>query len=166
MSQGSFLERGASASFDATRTYRYTLGRRIADAGGRILWCMLNPSTADENVLDPTIRRCIGFSRGWGFGDLVVVNLFALRSTDPKALIGYPDPVGPANDAAIASEAARADCIMVAWGAHPMAAARARAVVPLFGSAMHSLGVTAAGAPRHPLYVAGAQPRLPFLVAA
>lgn len=90
--------RGVSfASFDESRTYRYSLIRRCAE-GPICVWVLLNPSTADERKDDPTIRRCGGFSKSWGFGALEVVNLFAFRATDPRSLWLAMDPVGPKND--------------------------------------------------------------------
>lgn len=127
---------------------------------------MLNPSTADEEVDDPTIRRCIGFSRRDGLSGLRVVNLFALRSTDPAGLADAWDPVGPENDAWIRDVAARSHRIVVAWGAHPLARTRIGAVVPILrgaeGRRLWCLGTTASGAPRHPLYVRGDTTMLPW----
>jgi hypothetical protein len=124
---------------------------------------MLNPSTADESQLDPTIRRCVGFTHGWGFNALTVVNLFALRSTDPAGMLDAFDPVGPLNDDAIAAESERAGLTVAAWGSGGPAArlvpSRARQVHPLLRDP-HHLGLTAAGQPRHPLYLAGATQRL------
>lgn len=143
-------------------TYRYRLTRRWA-SGPCDVWVMLNPSTADAELDDPTIRRCVGFSRGWGSGSLSVVNLFALRATDPEALRRHPDPVGPDNDGYLRSTFAVArhsgGRIVTAWGAHRMAGWRAREVARLFGgdwSQVHGavhLGTTKAGAPKHPLYL-------------
>jgi hypothetical protein len=83
------------ASYDRTRRYRYTLHRRLAGGAGRLCFCMLNPSTADARVDDPTVRRCVGYALAWGFAELECVNIFALRSTDPRALARADDPVGP-----------------------------------------------------------------------
>ena len=101
-------------------TYRYRLTRRLHPVLGgsrrRLLFCMLNPSTADEKRDDPTIRRCIGFAQRERFTDLVVVNLFAARATNPADLLGLDDPVGSGNDDAIAQEAARADLVVRSVG--------------------------------------------------
>ncbi|MEZ6318940.1 MAG: DUF1643 domain-containing protein [Phycisphaerales bacterium] len=104
------------AGFDQTQAYRYTLGRRWDDAGRRVCFCLLNPSTADARVLDPTLTRCLGFARAWGFGAMDVVNIFALRSTDPGELYRTDDPVGARNDAAIRRCAARADLVVAGGG--------------------------------------------------
>ena len=144
--------------------YRYWLWRRWAPPRGegrdRVLFVMLNPSTADAGVDDPTLRRCIAFARAWGFGSLEVVNLFALRSPDPDRLLrgGAADPeaIGPDNDTHLVVAANRADVLVVAWGAHPAAAARRDAVLELLrGRPLHCLGTTRGGEPRHPLYVRG-----------
>ena len=107
---------------------------------------------ADHMRDDPTIRRCIGFARDWGFGRLVVVNLFALRSTSPRALRRAPDPVGPRNDRWIARLAADAELVIAAWGALGNYRDRARLVTSTL-SDLYCLGRTRDGSPRHPLYV-------------
>ena len=133
--------------------YRYSLSRRWARAGDRLLWIMLNPSRADANVDDPTMRRCIGFSRAWGFAALEAVNLYALRTPDPGTLRRHTDPVGPANDAFIARGAQRAVLTILAWGAFPWARDRAERVRELLGAReLRCLGLTQSGEPRHPLY--------------
>lgn len=141
-------------------TYRYRLGR-LWDEGPTDVWVMLNPSTADARVDDPTIRRCIGFSKGWDAGSLIVVNLFALRATDPAELAKHPEPVGPNNDEHLAMVAAKAQQfggrVIAAWGAHPMAARRADAVHRVLRqqAPVLAMGTSKAGAPRHPLYLKG-----------
>jgi hypothetical protein len=144
--------------------YRYGLLRGWAEGRGIALWIMLNPSTADDKVDDPTIRRCIGFSRAWGCAGLVVVNLFALRSTDPKALSAARDPCGPDNDAWIrwwASVCPR--FVVAAWGSLGGLRGRDEEVLALFeGVEVSCLGVTKAGNPRHPLYVKGSTPLRPY----
>jgi hypothetical protein len=139
--------------------YRYDLGRHWGgglwgDGEGWVLWVMLNPSTADAAVDDPTIRRCQAFSRAWRYSGMHVANLFALRATDPAELTRAPDPIGPDNDRYLRKLSAQASSTMVAWGAHPLARERAREVTPLLRSP-HCLGMTRDGSPRHPLYVRG-----------
>jgi hypothetical protein len=156
-----FFRVKGSALFSSCRRYRYLLTRRWAP-GPTALWIMLNPSTADAQRDDPTIRRCIGFSRRWGFGSMHAVNLFALRSTDPGALLEVRDPVGPDTDRHICAQARSADRVIAAWGAFPLGQARGAELLDRLPVPIHSLGRTASGAPRHPLYLrATARPR-PF----
>lgn len=146
----------SSAVLSGCGTYRYRLGRTWDPALPGACFVMLNPSTADARVDDPTIRRCVGFARNMGAGWLTVVNLFALRSTDPRALASHTDPIGPENDAHIVDAAGRATVVIAAWGADRFAPARAEAVRHLLAPrALHALGVTKDGAPRHPLYLRG-----------
>lgn len=132
--------------------YRYELYRRWADSTRPVLWVMLNPSTADAEIDDPTIRRIIGFSQSWGFQAAIVCNLFALRATNPQALRTHSDPVGPDNDDHLMRAVCASDRIVVAWGAHTFASSRAAWVKKLLPNP-HCLGVTKEGHPRHPLYV-------------
>lgn len=146
---------GRGATISACSRYRYELTRRWSDSTRSVTWIMLNPSTADAAVDDPTIRRCIAFSKAWLCGSLRVCNLYALRSTDPSALWKCADPVGPENDRYLSNSGG--DVIVCAWGANAKAD-RAKAVYNLLNNAapMMCLGRTKAGAPKHPLYVAGA----------
>jgi hypothetical protein len=147
----------AGAVFSDCETYRYLLWREMQDLytkPGTVLWCMLNPSTATELILDPTLTRVDGFTARLGYARWEVVNLFALRSTDPKGLHHISDPVGTDNDHVIAERMAASAVIVVGWGAFPLAAARARRVAELAaGKPLHCLGVTRDGWPRHPLYL-------------
>lgn len=133
--------------------YRYSL-RRSLDALGmkQILWVMLNPSTADAAQDDPTIRRCIGYSKAWGFADMVVVNLYAYRSTDPDMLWMADDPVGPDNDEHIREFAACSDMTVCAWGNPGPVKDRALHVRGLL-SEHHYLRLNKDGSPGHPLYL-------------
>jgi hypothetical protein len=148
------------AVFSADKTYRYRLSRTWGSSGTHATWIMLNPSTADALEDDPTIRRCISFTKAWGLDGLVVVNLFALRATDPHELARHPDPVGPANDQFIRDAVSPWSVVVAAWGAHKIAAARTRAVLGILtagAGTVGCLGVTKGGAPRHPLYVPASQ---------
>jgi hypothetical protein len=153
------------AAFSACGAYRYRL-RRCWDAGRpRLVAVMLNPSTADERANDPTVARVAARARAMGFGGFEVVNLFALRSTDPRALARAADPVGPGNDAAILAAARGAGLVLCAWGVHGALAGRGAAVEAMLragGHALHHLGLTRAGLPRHPLYLAGDAAVLPW----
>jgi hypothetical protein len=135
--------------------YRYHLWRRIVGAGsGRILFVMLNPSTADAEHDDPTLRRCLGFARAWGFGRLDVCNLFALRTPDPRELRSHRDPVGPENDRHICAAVARADRIVAAWGTGGALLRRGDAVRSILEPMSPMvLRLTRRGHPQHPLYL-------------
>lgn len=121
---------------------------------------MLNPSTADATLNDPTITRCIGLARREGFGRLVVGNMYALRSTDPKGLWRVADPVGPENDYHIKAMLLQSSMVICAWGNHckPQRFWDLIASFELFPqlptqSRFHCLGTNASGAPKHPLYL-------------
>ncbi len=137
--------------------YRYWLSREWDNDLPVACWIMLNPSTADATKDDPTIRRCVSFARSWSCGGIVVVNLFALRATDPKELRKATDPVGPHNDEHLKHSAGSTGPVVAAWGAHGAFKCRDRQVVRLLeGKALQCLGYTMKGHPRHPLYLADA----------
>lgn len=148
---------GAAAVFDRGRAYRYLLVRQWG-SGPVALVVMLNPSTATATEDDQTIRRCLYFARRAGCGALVVVNLFALRSTDPRLLLTHPDPVGDLNDQVLAAAAAlHADMpvglALAAWGASAPLSGRDQAVMQVLTGAgldVLCLGATGDGFPRHP----------------
>lgn len=146
-----------SAIFSEDRIYRYLLLRKISKNGGRVLFVCLNPSTADESKDDPTIRRCIGFARYWGFSGLIVANLFAYRATSPEDLKKALDPVGPKNDDWLRAASSEADLTVVAWGNHGLFKERFVAVLPLLSNPK-CFGVTNLGMPRHPLYISRSNP--------
>ncbi len=149
------------AHFSADGHHRLILGRRWAD-GPFVAFIGLNPSTADGDEDDPTVRRCIGFARDWGYGGLLVANLFTLCATDPRNLAIAKRPLTLGADNALRDVADKSDLVIEAWGAHPMATGRQGQVRELLdGRAPRAvLGYTQAGAPRHPLYApAGTQPQ-------
>ncbi len=146
----------ASACLSDDGRYRYQLDRWWA-SGDRLVWVMLNPSTADAAVDDPTIRRVRGFTRREGYDGFVVVNLFALRATNPAQLTAVEDPEGPANRDRLAAILNRPVDVVVAWGANPAAVPMAD-LIRTWRPDARSLGHTKAGAPRHPLYVRRDQP--------
>lgn len=123
----------------------------------------LNPSTADEKTDDPTIRRCMGFARSWGYDGLSMVNLFAFRSTDPTALklLGR-DPVGPENDRVL-RDVATGRRVLCAWGVHGAHQGRDRTVMKLLaGADLVCLERTKGGHPKHPLYVRADTVPIPY----
>ena len=157
-----------AADISPCQTYRYSLTRRwVADPHARVLtFVMLNPSTADADTDDPTIRRCIGFARREGFGRLRVVNLFAYRATNPKALLTCLDPVGPENDeyldSARISTSVAPKILVAAWGVNAQPERVRRVLDVCYGADWRCLGTTKDGHPRHPLYVKGDQPLIPY----
>ncbi len=144
-----------SAVISKCGRYRYRLEREVGERSSRsVLFVMLNPSTADAEIDDPTIRRCASFVRSWGYGRLVVVNLFAFRATDPRALRTAKDPVGPRNDSFVVGEARKAARIVAAWGTGGKYLDRDRVAMGLLADGgVECLGTTDEGFPRHPLYL-------------
>ena len=133
--------------------YRYRLHRSWFMGEGTVLFIMLNPSTADAETDDPTIRRCIGFARRWGFRSLAVGNLFAWRATEPRELKQVSDPVGPENDQHLIEMSDSANAVIAAWGAYGVYRNRNLHVLGLLESTVEHLGLTKQGHPRHPLYL-------------
>ncbi len=155
--QMDFLHGVGLADFSPCRKYRYTLRRAWGvSCASQVMFVMLNPSTADEVQDDPTIRRCIGFAKSWGFQRLVVCNLFAWRSTDPMALRTVADPIGKDNDDFIADCAAESEIIICAWGVHGSLHGRGPSVEQYLSGLdqpTYHLGRTKDGSPKHPLYL-------------
>lgn len=136
--------------------YRYTLSRTWDEKKAHVLFILLNPSTADAELDDPTLRRGIGFAKAWNYGGVVYVNLFGFRATSPKDMKAATDPVGPLNDGFLLTEADRADKIVLAWGTHGTHLGRDKAVIKLLANCadkVYCLGRTKAGHPKHPLYL-------------
>jgi hypothetical protein len=159
----------SGAEFSPCRTWRYHLWREWDASKKRCAFIMLNPSTADETKNDPTVERCQRRAKAMGYGRLDVGNIFALRSTDPKALYDHYDPVGPANDAWLLRIAEAADLLVLGWGNHgklgetPVSSGRgARVIDMLRGYRPHTLRITSAGEPGHPLYVAYSEMPVPW----
>lgn len=153
-------ERMGSALIDGD--YRYWLTRTWDAAAEPMTWIMLNPSTADAETDDPTIRRCIGFAKAWGFGSFRVVNLFALRSTDPAALRSHPDPIGPKNDEYLRDATADVSLTVAAWGNHGAFLGRGYAVAASIPR-LHVLNMTKEGQPAHPLYLPKTREPMPWV---
>ena len=167
MSEDKYPILGAHLSED--QRYRYRLWRQWDLPGipaKTCLFVMLNPSTADDKVDDPTIRRCVGFAKSWGHGRLEVVNLFAFRTKSPKVLFGVKDdPIGPENMAVIRDAADMADRIICAWGAHGGHLQQDLAIRQLLlnvAGKTFALGFTRDGHPRHPLYAPKSAPLHPM----
>jgi hypothetical protein len=146
----------SGAILSSCNLYRYWLWRIWDRAKPLLVWVMLNPSTADANVNDPTILACIDFAKRNGYGGFIVVNLFGWRATNPAELQKVIDPVGPENDSFIFEALSKADRIVCAWGAHRFARSRAREVLDvmtLAGLEVMALQINQDGSPKHPLYV-------------
>lgn len=148
----------SGAQFSACRRWRTLLWRRWDAAKPVANFLMLNPSTADERVLDPTCARARDYAERWGYGTLLVTNVFAWRATDPGEMRAAADPVGAGNDIAILSAARRAQLVICAWGNHGAHLGRAARVTRLLrqgGMTLHVLRLNAGGEPAHPLYLPG-----------
>ncbi len=141
----------SGAEFSACGRYRYKLWRVWDHTHPVIFFIMLNPSTADAENDDPTIRRCIRFARDWGYGGVRVGNLFAWRTPYPSALRVAPEPVGRENDNALLELAEGAALIVAAWGMHGAWGGRGQVVRKRFSDRLHALGMTKSGEPAHPL---------------
>jgi hypothetical protein len=153
-----------SAVISGDDKYRYHLWRRIADRGCIATFIMLNPSTADGLIDDPTIRKCMGFCERWGCGELHVVNLFAFRATDPADLRRADDPVGPDNFDWVRRTvdlawnrilSGRRGRVVCSWGTRGTHMSQDQTVLGWIAERCKPmcLGITQDGHPRHPLYV-------------
>ena len=156
-----------SATFSPCRKYRYSLTRTWDDGLGKVCFLGCNPSTADETINDPTVTRCINFAKDWGFGTMEMLNIFALRSTDPKELYKSAEPVSPPyklqdglftftdyNDLAILKSCSDSDLIVCCWGNHGKYLHRGELVTAMLKyRTIMCLGITKQGYPKHPLYL-------------
>lgn len=134
--------------------YRYWLSRRLSMGERTVLFVGLNPSTADASQDDPTIRRCVGFARSWGFDRLYMGNVCGYRSTNPKLLPTIDDPVGPGNQDALKWMTQRAELVVAAWGKNRLncyASTLAGWILSL--PQTRALGFNGDGTPKHPLYL-------------
>ena len=150
---------GGSAIFDISQRYRYCLTRCWADTHEpihQVTFIMLNPSTANAEKDDPTIRACSQFAQHWGYNQLTVVNLFAYRTPHPSALEKTTDPIGPNNDRYLVEATTSADKVILAWGNSGNLLNRAQTVLSLLHTYKHKLYTLErnhSNQPRHPLYI-------------
>lgn len=158
------------AVYDDHRVYRYRLTRTWDRQAPGVCWVMLNPSTATATDNDPTINRVVGFSRTWGYGSAAVVNLFALRSSQPAEVAKSSNPVGPYNDEIVRDAVSHTSAVVVAWGNHGSIANPATGIArdreieqALDGSDPICLGKTRWNRPRHPLYLPANTRPVPFV---
>lgn len=162
------MRKAEPAIFSDCRTWRYELTRDTGSGAGLCAFIGLNPSTADETQDDPTIRRCIRYTRDWGYARFKMLNVYAYRSTDPSGLLAVADPIGPDNDETIDRVCGMADLVVCVWGAfsssilRPARVERVLDIVIQSGQKPYCLGTTKNGLPRHPLYVKADQLPVPF----
>lgn len=152
------------------RQYRYTLWRMspsdlfemsIGNWTPYINFILLNPSTADETNDDPTIRRCVGFAKEWGYGAVCITNLFAYRATEPHAMKSVADPIGPENDRWLVECSKNAEITVAGWGVHG-GLHRRNIIVTEMIPTLTCLGTTKDGYPKHPLYLRKDLKPIPF----
>lgn len=163
------------ALFTPDRKYRYYLSWPVEDGTGMsplfkekrkekvVVWLLLNPSIADAIKLDPTLTRCMGFTKAWGGTRMDVVNIYALVSTDPRGLREVIDPVGIKNDFHILKAIKEADIIVVGWGSCTFAVERAKQIKKMLRKfSVQCLGTNTDGSPKHPLYLHSSTKLVPF----
>ena len=147
----------SQAFFDKDKIYRYLLYRKWGNSNKKITWIMLNPSTADETVDDPTIRRCIRFAKQFGATELDIVNLFAYRSTNPKNLYHIANPIGKENDTYIIKSLETSFIVILGWGNHGKLLNRSKEVISNllkpYNDKVFALKILKNGEPGHPLYI-------------
>lgn len=156
-----------SAEISACEQYRYLLERRWGE-GAPLVFVMLNPSTADADKDDATIRKCIGFATRYGYNAIAVVNLFAFRATDPKDLKAASFPVGPGNDEYILAAALMGgNQVVCAWGANANRTprpAKVSGILKAAGASLKCLGTTQDGFPLHPCMLSYDRPLLDYVI--
>lgn len=141
-----------TAEFSPCRTWRYSLYRIWTFKKPIVLFVCLNPSTADENMDDPTVRRCIRYAYSWGYGGMIMANIFAFRATDPKDMRSVPDPIGPKNDLYLSHLSGHTEITLMAWGNHGVYLNRQEKAYNILKN-KHYLTMTNFGSPGHPLYL-------------
>lgn len=152
-----------AAGADISGTYRFSLWREWAGGAGTCCFVMLNPSTADGTLDDPTVRRCVRYARDWGYSRLEVRNLYPLRATDPAELLSHPDPRGGLPGGVHLLKALWADLVVCGWGAfafpdrlyaqHACLVREFAGFAAREGVSLKCLGLTKDGHPKHPLYL-------------
>ncbi len=144
------------ANISKNQQYRYTLTRIWEPMKPKVAFVMLNPSTADANEDDNTVRKCMKFAKSWGFGGIEVVNLFPYRSTDPNALLSASDPFGSDNEGWVETVAESCDMVVCAWGNHNLVKKllKGTSYNPLKGvKPTYCIELSVKGTPKHPLYL-------------
>jgi hypothetical protein len=153
----------SDAKFSECRKYRYTLWRIWEEEDPYCAFIGLNPSTADIQYNDPTIQRCVNNAMDWGFGGLLMLNLFAYRSTDPQDLYKQEDPIGEENDKCITDLVKNSGMTIAAWGNHGKYLDRDKSVLKMLSTIkeIHCLDTNKDESPKHPLYIP--KSKKPFL---
>jgi len=146
------LTTSSGAIISEDEKYRYALWRTWDKKRDPVMFIMLNPSTADATKNDPTINKCIAYAKRWGYGALIVCNLYALRSRDPKALLSDSDPIGPDCDQWLVTMSKFAAMKIAAWGNKSVLQWRVDKVRALVGP-LNCLEKSKSGNPKHPLYL-------------
>lgn len=146
------LAKPKGAIFSKCKKYRYALWRRWDVDKPIVMFVMLNPSTADAETDDPTLRRCIGFAKDWGYGGVLKTNLFAYRATDYRKMLAAKDPVGKENIIWLKKAHRKSDLLVAAWGNHGQHLEQDQAIFRLFKD-WHYLKLNKSGVPAHPLYL-------------
>ena len=152
-----------NAILSTCRNYRYALWRIWDKNKPLALFIGLNPSTADETEDDPTIRRCIGFAKSWGYGGLCMANLFAYRTKSPSEMMSAKDPIGPDNDKWLVKLAGQSGIVIAAWSDHGSFLGRSKEVQRLVPD-LYCLKLNKSGEPAHPLYLKADMKPVPFFV--
>jgi len=140
-----------TAKLSECRKYRFALWRTWDDSKPYVMFVGLNPSTADENIDDPTLTRCINYAKIWGFGGVCMANIFAFRATQPAVMKAAKDPVGPKNNEWLKALASDAGLIIAAWGNDGSYLMRSQEIRELLPN-IHCLKMNKSGEPAHPLY--------------
>lgn len=154
--------KASRAEFSPDRIHRYALWRTWDKTLGVAMFLCLNPSTADEIQNDPTVTRCINYAKRWGYGGMIMSNIFAFRATDPADMKAAKDPIGPENDKWLIKLSKEADIIIAAWGNHGKFMNRGPAVLKLLNN-LHYLEMNNTGNPKHPLYCKGDLMPIPMI---
>lgn len=143
--------------------YRYALWRAWQPCSQWLIFIGLNPSTADAEEDDPTIRRCVAFGKAWGYHGILMLNLFAYRATKPVDMLAVVDPVGPDNDHFLRHYASMSPEVVAAWGAHGAHRGRDMQVRSMLYGRLKCLRVNRDGSPAHPLYLPGSLTPQPWV---
>ena len=141
--------------------YRYQLSRIWDSSLPMVMFICLNPSTADHKDDDPTILKCIKYAQNWGYGGLLIGNLFAYRATNPSEMKKVDDPVGPLNNHYLKLMSQQVNQIVCGWGNHGTFLDRDDEVKCMFDK-LYALKRNVSGTPSHPLYLK--QSLIPFLI--